>query len=500
MLLAFFADAAAPCSLSGTVVDSVTGKALAKVEVSLAPFDRERHRAAVTITDAEGRFSMAGLECGQYRLMGRRARYVDARAVTVRLAPGEAAAGITHKLVPTGAIAGTVRDADGEPVPRANVTLAQRFAEPGGARMVARETCGTDDQGNYRFGFLRPGSYYIVAEPGTAPWDAVEYPAKGQHPETEVRTFYPGAADGRLASPVVVAAGLNVTGIDIRMLRARAFRVRGTMAIPDARLVVLLRPEDAPAFSGFVPNALARGPNGEFEFRGIPPGSYRLETDGVSIPVTVATNDVDGIRVLPGAASIQGRVRVEGDESRRITGRVRLEAETRVEYRQIREDGSFSARALSAGRYRVTPRFENAENLYLKSIRWGETELSESGVTVFGAETVAIEVVLAEGGQVAGVVTNAEGEPVAGATVVLVPEPSLRGRGDRFRTAAADLLGRYSVEGVPPGEYTAFAWEDPDQGAWLDPEFLSRFEKRGERVRLTGIERRQVRLRLIEEN
>lgn len=500
LLLAFFADAEARCSLSGTVVDSVTGKGLAKVEVSLMPFDRERHRAAVTQTNPSGSFSIGSVECGRYRLMGRRARYVDARTVTVRLDAGESPARVTHKLVPTGAIAGTVRDADGEPVPGVTVTLAQRFANPGGSRIIGRETSRTDDEGSFRFGFLRPGSYYVVAEPGPAPWDAVEFTRTDETPEADVRTFYPGAPNGRLASAVTVAAGAAVTGIDIRMQRARAFRIRGWIAGAGTRQVVVLRPADSPEFWDVVPNTLTRGTNGEFEFRGIPPGEYRLETEGVSMPVTVAGTDVDGLRVLPGAGTIQGRVRVEGDDSRRITGRLRLQGDARTESRQIRDDGTFSVRALSPGTYRVFARFEGVADLYLKSVRSGETDFVQDGVAVFGGETLTIDVVLAAGGRVDGVVTTEKGEPVAGATVVLVPEPALRRRGDLFRTAAADHQGRFSVEGVAPGEYTVLAWEDPEEGAWHEPEFLARFEKRGERVRVTGNERREVRARVLEEH
>jgi hypothetical protein len=105
--------------------------------------------------------------------------------------------------------------------------------------------------------------------------------------------------------------------------------------------------------------------------------------------------------------------------------------------------------------------------------------------------------VLAAAAQVQGVVTSDRGERVIGATVVLVPAPALRDRGALFRTATTDHSGRYMAGAVPPGEYTLFAWEDPEEGAWHDPEFLKTYETRGERVTLTVNERKSVQLRTL---
>jgi hypothetical protein len=482
LLLALFADPPADCSISGTVVDSVTGEGLAKVEVTLLPFDRLEHPASVTSTDAAGRFSITELACAPYRLMGRRARYVEGRQIVLRLEPGERGSGLTYKMVRSGAAAGTVRDADGEPAAGVSVLLAQRVGVPGRTELRTLETTATDDQGNYRFGFLKPGSYYVVAEPRPRVWDAV---GLSEVPVAPVRTFYPSA--------VALAAGAFVSGIDIQMSRSRTFRISGRVVDGGPRQLVMLRPETALANSDFVPNTITRGAEGEFQFRSTPPGAYLLETEGAAVPVMVAAADVEGVRVVAGAGSILGRVRVEGRD-RRAVGRVRIEAGARVQYARIGEDGSFLARAVPPGTYRVEARLEDARNLYVKSVRAGQAELDS--VTIFGDETVAIECVLAVGAQVAGGVTNEDGKPAAGATVVLVPAPELRGRGDLFRTAEADHAGRYTLDAVAPGDYTVFAWEDPEDGAWHDPEFLKAHDRRGERVTVAGTERRLVQVRL----
>ena len=35
-----------------------------------------------------------------------------------------------------------------------------------------------------------------------------------------------------------------------------------------------------------------------------------------------------------------------------------------------------------------------------------------------------------------------------------------------------DAMGRFHIEGLPPGDYKAFSWEDIETGAWQDPDFI----------------------------
>ena len=58
------------CSLSGTVVNSVTGDLLNKVDLRLEPLDRQATHVAVTRSDGEGRFALVDLDPGSYPLIG----------------------------------------------------------------------------------------------------------------------------------------------------------------------------------------------------------------------------------------------------------------------------------------------------------------------------------------------------------------------------------------------------------------------------------------------
>jgi hypothetical protein len=83
-----------------------------------------------------------------------------------------------------------------------------------------------------------------------------------------------------------------------------------------------------------------------------------------------------------------------------------------------------------------------------------------------------------------GSVTNSRGEPIGNATVALVPEAPRRRRADLYRTISTDVSGRFQMQGLTPGDYKVFAWDDVEEGAWLDPEFLRAYENRGTRVRI----------------
>src|SRR2546430_4648448 len=51
-----------------------------------------------------------------------------------------------------------------------------------------------------------------------------------------------------------------------------------------------------------------------------------------------------------------------------------------------------------------------------------------------------------------------------------------------YQKAATDQYGRYLLRGIAPGEYKIFAWEEVEDGAWEDPDYLTTFEDRGQKI------------------
>jgi len=56
--------------------------------------------------------------------------------------------------------------------------------------------------------------------------------------------------------------------------------------------------------------------------------------------------------------------------------------------------------------------------------------------------------------------------------VVLVPDASRARHFDLYRFAVTDDEGHTQIEGLPPGDYTAYLTEDAANGMWWDPDFV----------------------------
>ena len=199
------------CALSGTVVDSTTGDPINKAELRLEPLERQATHVAVTTSDAHGHFAMVDLDPGSYHLKGKRNGYLemsfgtrkpDSAGTVVRLEPGQSLNSLNFKLMPSAVIAGTVRNSDGEPLEGAHVTLARFIYAYGTRRMEGCASTDTDDRGEYRFGALAPGKYYIGTEVESHGWDQVDHSANAGPTEISVPTLYPGVTDFELAAPI----------------------------------------------------------------------------------------------------------------------------------------------------------------------------------------------------------------------------------------------------------------------------------------------------------
>src|SRR5262249_4912236 len=134
---------------------------------------------------------------------------------------------------------------------------------------------------------------------------------------------YPRANDPAGAIPVDVNPGNQVRGIDLMLLRTTTVRIRGrawssASGGPARNAILMLFPRDSARLGFFNRSATTvQDPEGNFEIRGVPPGSYILSArwgDGSArLPIEVWGANVDGINLLitPNLV-LAGRVRLEG--------------------------------------------------------------------------------------------------------------------------------------------------------------------------------------------
>jgi hypothetical protein len=82
------------------------------------------------------------------------------------------------------------------------------------------------------------------------------------------------------------------------------------------------------------------------------------------------------------------------------------------------------------------------------------------------------------------------------ATVVLIPDPPRRQRFDLYSAAGSDAAGHVHFDGLAPGDYKVFAWDDVPADAWQDPDFMRPYEDRGKAVHITEGSTENVEIRL----
>jgi hypothetical protein len=296
---------------------------------------------------------------------------------------------------------------------------------------------------------------------------------------------------------------MRVTGIDVTLIRSRVFRVSGRVVNAPAagRLTVLMSDAKNAGMRDYIIRTSTRDAAGDFEFRGVPPGSYELTVGDLSLhgrtSVVVSASDLKDIHVaLSTGAEIKLRIVTEGAGKPDVSG-LRFFALTngRGGFGTMPwEADKLTARNVPPDHYVL--RFGGLpREAYVKSARAGETDVLADGLTVTGAGTIDIAIAVAfDGGAVQGVVRDKNQQPVPGATILLAPEG--RSRADLFKSTTSDQNGHYEFAVIAPGNYKLFAWEDVEPEAWEDSDFLKDYEKLGEKVVLEPGARASVDLHL----
>ena len=539
--------------IEGFVVRMGSGEPLAKVQVLLRP-EQGRRSVFGALTDSSGRFRMANIRPGSYRLHVERDGYVDqqygqvspARPGTVlRLEPGQEVKDVVISLAPTGTISGQIFNEDGEPVEGATVRALWFDYEDGEKVLSRSRSAETNDLGEYRLYWLIPHEYYVSATyqdrfremrtlreavalsvPLVPPAGGTLAAPPAPVPETleqiYVDTYYPGVHDPLRASPISLDPGIEVRAISFTLLPTRARTVRGTVVGPfspeqgvSPNVIIVPR-------GGVTRNRinLRRGRNnrgsrdGSFELTGVAPGSYTVAAilsmgrrDRGSRPlltgfvdIEVWDEDIEGL-VVPVEPGIQlaGQVRVDESASEFNVSRLRVRLETLTGLpigetsARVDDDGSFVVNNIPRAPHRVSVTGLPAD-AYVASARLGGQDVLSSGAQMV-PDMPGLEFwISGSGARLDGAVAVGDAT-FTGAQVVLIPDDPART--DLYKVASADQYGRFSLRGIAPGNYRVFAWEDAPSGAYRDPRFVGRYEDWGEQIRVEQADQLQVQPRLI---
>jgi len=518
------------CEVAGTVLSAATGQPLKKARVTLAAQDEDQAQPLVSVTDASGHFGIERIRPGRYTVLVERVGYVsqaydqdqpDKPGAILTLEQGKKVTDMLFRLRNAGVISGRVTDEDGEPAQDVLVEVLQRVYSEGKPVIGAVQDAKTNDLGEYRVYGLSPGRYYVRASNGPGPEEMFVGKAGPQATAGYAPTFYPGTTDPTQAGALDVKAGDEVSGIDITLSTNRTYHVRGHVLNPltssPAEINVTLFPRGESAMSAPDMRGAQTDPTtGAFDIARVSPGSYvltamwpdegRMRTATQDVDVQNANVDDVSI-VLARGADISGRVSVEGKvDGQADGGRTRMVVTLTQRGRMfagdseasVKSDGSFLLSGVSDGNYMIHVG-SSCSACYVKSVTAGGGDILGQGIQVSGAVgPSSVDIVYSSHtAKVSGVVTRDDGSPAAGALVVLVPDEPFRGYDDRYQTASTDQYGAFTMSGVAPGSYSAYAWERIEDGAYEDPEFVKQFEKKAEPIEVEENGSNTIQLKLI---
>jgi protocatechuate 3,4-dioxygenase beta subunit len=517
------------CSIAGMVVKLAGSEPLKNAKIQLRGMDDRGHNISI-VTDAGGRFTLKGLPPGRYNLSASKNGFVDQPygqrksgdpGSVLTLHAGQDLRDLLFRLMPSAVISGRVLDDEGEPLPWAAVSAWREVYSEGRRKLSAEATFQTNDRGEFRIFGLPPGKYLISGSHRSGKDDGR---VKWQEPEDSgapdlgyIRLYYPGVADPARASSIVVRAGEEIPAVEFLLRKFRVYRVRGgvhnltAVAPRSARISITLRPKSSLELDESEQLVSADSKDGSFEIRDVSPGSYVLsaqlfgegkwhtaistvevvnaDVDGLSVNITSGVT-VSGKILWDGPAPTQdGELYVSPESVDRETGY--FSGSNRVEFGNV-----FTWKDLGEATYRA-PVWNLPKDCFLKDVRYAGESAFEDGFTVTRGAAASVEIILSSrGAHVQGVVSDADNLPAAGVWVVLVPG-GRRSRFDLYKTQITDQYGHFDFRGLPPGDYKLFSWEEIEEYAWQDPEFLKPVEDQGQEVVLKEADQKAVNLTAI---
>lgn len=454
-------------TVEGRVTNSVTGEPVAGASVRLL----DRHSYLYTAsTDSSGSYRVVGLDDGEYTGEFARDGFQDNSHGTPSVkVTGDVPARIDARLNPWGSLSGRVVDEEGQPARKVAVE-----ASPGGGSGV------TDENGEFVFRSLRPGSYTVVAKP-----EATTRMRDGERVGA-VPIYYPSATQADSAARVPVKWGEDAAGIEIRLKSVPVRRAAGVVldesGKPVPHAIVKLLGKTSRMIQLFVSidlstaratsYTMAPSPgvelarvetreDGAFEFPAAQEGDWRLAAEigreddmprSAVAAISVAEKDIDGVELRLGSPFAVEVTSSDNASPAGLVGLSPVDGQPRLNIDP--EMNVTSIHGILPGRYRVTGWFPGGKS-YVSSVMLGGTDVLGRVIDLAPGVGPLQVVTKSDTGALRGTVENGEG-----ATVFLVPR--------EFRetvvygATVCGAGGAFGFTNVPPGDYFVAAFNAPN--------------------------------------
>ena len=492
---------------SGGTVGGVVGGVPAEATIQVLSSGRgtaqgpmmQMARPRQATTDTQGVFEFTALPAGSYRLVAQASQsspqylgiaygakaplgpYQSDTGQPIQLSDGQTFGKAIISLPRGAVIAGRVTDENGDPLARVQVyTLMYLPGSSRGQRFGSGAQ--TDDLGQYRIFGLQPGEYVVAAEarndtyvqPNAVPLreeDAIGY----------MTTYYPGTADEGAAVRVRARASTESSGIEIRLVEGRLFRLSGFVTDSQGRPLVrtsgqLMRTVGAGSTFGA---GFSTDEQGQFRMKNVPPGNYRIVVrqmrpfvgpvgpnmqpemgEMANMPLVVSA-DLDNLAIVtsPGV-TITGNVVFEQGTPSPMPREIRVMATVGSQEDMmgvpspqpavVTPDLTFTMKGLM-GSYLLRA---SAANQYVKSITANGEDVTDTPHEFKTNERVTVTLT-SRVSMLEGTVTDAGGEPAANTGIILFSEDkaSWRGNSTRMRRTTVDATGHYRFPGLIAGRY-----------------------------------------------
>ncbi|MGD0578292.1 MAG: carboxypeptidase-like regulatory domain-containing protein [Bryobacteraceae bacterium] len=499
-----------PWSLSGQVVNALTGEPVRGAQVAVQCASRNFYRQ--TTTDRGGMFSATGLGTGSCLISATHRDYsgimgLGQPGTWADVSSGKDTSGVQVKLMPGGSISGRVVNDDGEPVEGCAIQVYSPLHLGDSSSLQQRRGTQTDDQGEFRIAGLTPDRYLLYAQcQESLPVERPLAPAdsRSEEPaESWLPVFYPDSPAAAGATMLSVLPGTDLQNIEFKLKATPVVTVHGSvLAAPGLNVNVQLIPDAA---TGNPSAPLGGGydqKDGTLRIDYVPPGAYRLQVSSMSgqpdslaiaeqrittgaarpEPVAVQLQMAPVLRGVvedpPGSDSNSG---MRGDQHALAVPRVQLGGRRQPQqpdapppkgwvqfmplspysnpgYHQgqgeVHQDGSFEMQGLGPGRYQVRY-LPSMTQAFVDSMQYGETKLERDEIEITAGAPGLLRIVLgAKGARVQIHLPDDSSSEKAMWTVFLIPagkafSPMAGGMPALTGGSGADL----TYDNLAPGRY-----------------------------------------------
>lgn len=471
-------------SVTGTVVNSVTGEGIRRALVRLnGPGNYH------AFTDMAGKFEIANVPAGVYVATAQRPGFdsqvngvmptADSVKVDANTQP------IAIKLMPQGQIEGRVTDENGDPIQGVFIQVSEDRVMNGRKTRVNAASANTEEDGSYEIDGLQAGHYTLHSNAGFE-W----FNGAATVPRLHLPSYFPGVPDRGSAQVIDLGAGQTFTA-DFRLRTVPAYRVSG-FAGPAANMVSVSVLDSEGEPTGL--NGGGTGKTGQWTLLA-PAGQWTLQAVSWSpsgmqyqgeIPIQVTDHPIKGLQIpMLSLATVSVRTHGADDAVLQPVMLRNVNGQDFYPLSQGSPPNSLSFLSLPPGRYkaRVPP-----GPACVASVSAGGTDLSQDDYIVSaGTDPPPIDVEVSKDCGTISFQAPASGA-ASGMAIVTSDSRIFDPRVSPLNFSGGGL----QLGSLPPGRYHLYHVASVEGLEYTNPEVMSHFS--AQEIDLQANENKQVTL------